>query len=122
MVNIESVLRRLRQLITLDEDEAENALPLCSVCLEDIAGRLRENADPDDIRIAQAAAALTFYRIVMRNAADGEGLSSFKAGDVTVTHSPAASIEIAVRLRDEALAAAADLIKDDNFLFRQVSS
>lgn len=76
----------------------------------------------EDVRVAQAAAALALYRLVMRNAADGEGISSFKAGDVTVTHSPAAAVEIAVRLRDEAFAAAADLMVDCGFIFRQVGA
>lgn len=120
MVSINSVLNRLRQLVTLDEQGAENALPLCEICLEEIRSKLREGADENDSRLAQAAAGLAFYRLTLRNAADGEGATSFKAGDVTVTRSPAASIELAVSVRDESLAQAADLLEDRDFIFRQV--
>ena len=120
MVSNYTVLNGLRQLITLDEKEAENALPLCSRCLDEIRKRLREGADENDSRIALCAAALTFYRIAIRNAADSQGTTSFKAGDVTVSRSPAAAIELAVKVRDEAFAAAADLIEDTGFVFRQV--
>lgn len=120
MVSINSILNRLRQLVTLDEQGAENALPLCGICLEEIRSKLREGADENDSRLAQAAAGLAFYRLTLRNAADGEGATSFKAGDVTVTRSPAASIELAVSVRDESLAQAADLLEDRDFIFRQV--
>ncbi len=106
--------------MTLDEKEAENALPLCSICLNEIRNRLREGADENDSRIASAAAALAFYRITIRNAADSQGTTSFKAGDVTVSRTPAAAVELAVTVRDEAFAAAADLIEDSSFVFRQV--
>lgn len=120
MIGNYTVLNGLRQLMTLDEKEAENALPLCSLCLDEIKKRLREGADENDSRIASCAAALAFYRITIRNAVDSQGTTSFKAGDVTVSRSPAAAIELAVTVRDEAFAAAADLIEDTSFVFRQV--
>lgn len=120
MVSITSVLNRLRQLVTLDEQGAENALPLCGLCLEEIRSKLRSGADENDIRLAQAAAGLAFYRLMLRNAADGSNATSFKAGDVTVTRSPAASMELVVSVRDEALAAVTDLLEDRDFIFRQV--
>lgn len=120
MIGNYTVLNGLRQLMTLDEKEAENALPLCSLCLNEIKNRLREGADENDSRIASCAAALAFYRIAIRNAVDSQGTTSFKAGDVTVSRSPAAAVELAVAVRDEAFAAAADLIEDSSFVFRQV--
>ena len=120
MVSINSVLNRLRQLVTLDEQGAENALPLCGLCLEEIYSKLRNGADKNDTRIAQAAAGLAFYRMMLRNAAEGSNATSFKAGDVTVTRSPAAGMELAIAVRDEAFACAADLLEDRNFIFRQV--
>ena len=120
MVSINSVLNRLRQLVTLDEQGAENALPLCALCLEEIRSKLRSGADENDIRLAQAAAGLVFYRLMLRTAADGSNVTGFKAGDVTVTRSPAASMELAVSVRDEALAEVSDLLEDRDFMFRQV--
>lgn len=120
MIGNYTVLNGLRQLITLDEEEAENTLPLCGVCLNEIKARLREGADENDSRIAAAAAALAFYRLTIRNSADSHGTTSFKAGDVTVSRTPAAAVELAVKIRDEAFADAADLIEDRSFVFRQV--
>ena len=120
MINPQTVLFRLRQLVTLDEEGAENALPLCVLCLEEVKSRLKKNADGNDPRLAQAAAALAYYRTVLRDAADSDGTTSFKAGDVTVTRTPAAMLEIAVGIRDEAFAQASDLLTDRDFLFRQV--
>ena len=120
MINSHTVLFRLRQLVTLDEEGAENALPLCSMCLEEIESRLRSDADKADPRIAQAAAALACYRLAFREAADNNGTTSFKAGDVTVTRTPAAILQTACEIRDEAFIQAADLLTDRDFVFRQV--
>lgn len=120
MITAQTVLFRLRQLVTLDSEGAENALPLCKLCLEETVSKLKPGADKDDPRIAQAAAGLAYYRTVLRNAADRDGATSFKAGDVTVTRTPAAMIEIASQIRDDAFLQAADLFVDRNFIFRQV--
>ncbi len=121
MITAQTVLFRLRQLVTLDSEGAENALPLCGLCLEETMSKLRPDADKEDMRIAQAAAGLAYYRTVLRNAADCEGTTSFKAGDVTVTRTPAAMLEIASQIRDDAFLQAADLFVDRNFIFRQVN-
>ncbi|MBQ8027526.1 MAG: hypothetical protein IJ261_05360 [Clostridia bacterium] len=120
MINSQTVLFRLRQLVTLDEEGAENALPLCQMCLEEVMSRLKPDADVTDPRIAQAAAALACYRTAFRDAADNNGATSFKAGDVTVTRTPAAILETACMIRDEAFIQAADLLTDRDFVFRQV--
>ncbi len=120
MTNSHAVLFRLRQLVTLDEEGAENALPLCGMCLEDVTCRLRSNADPDDPRISQAAAALACYRLAVRNAAENGDKVSFKAGDVTVSRTPAATVEFAAAMRDDAFLQAAELLTDNSFIFRQV--
>lgn len=120
MINGQTVLYRLRQLVTLDEEGAENALPLCRMCLEDVMCRLKSDADKDDPRIAQVAAALACYRFTLRNCVDSDASVSFKAGDVTVTRTPAAMVEFAAAMRDEAVIQAADLMTDNSFVFRQV--
>ena len=120
MITAQTVLFRLRQLVTLDSEGAENVLPLCGLCLEETRAKLKADADKNDPRIAQAAAGLAYYRTVLRNAADSEGTTSFKAGDVTVTRTPAAMLEIAAQVRDDAFIQAADLLVDRDFIFRQV--
>ncbi len=120
MLTEKTVLNLLSQLVTLDEQGAENALPLCGLCLGEIRGRLREGADENDPKIAAAAAGLAYYRLTLRNASDSSGTTSFKAGDVTISRSPAALMQMAVTVRDEAIAQAAELLIDPDFVFRQV--
>ncbi len=120
MISRQTVLNHLRQLVTLDSKGAANALPLCEISLNEVISRLRTPDDANDLRVAKAAAGLAFYRFALRQLADGNGATSFKAGDVTVSRSPAATLEFAERVRDESLAQAADLLADTDFLFRQV--
>ena len=120
MISRQTVLNHLRQLVTLDSKGAENALPLCELCLSEVTGRLRSPNDANDVRLARAAAGLAFYRLALRQLADGNGATTFKAGDVTVSRSPAATLAFAERVRDEGLAQAAALLADADFLFRQV--
>ena len=120
MISRQTVLNHLRQLVTLDSKGAANALPLCEISLNEVISRLRTPDDANDLRVAKAAAGLAFYRYALRQLADGNGATSFKAGDVTVSRSPAATLEFAERVRDESLAQAADLLADTDFLFRQV--
>ena len=120
MISRQTVLNHLRQLVTLDSKGAANALPLCEISLNEVISRLRTPDDANDLRVAKAAAGLAFYRFALRQLADGNGATSFKAGDVTVSRSPAAPLDFAERVRDESLAQAADLLADTDFLFRQV--
>ncbi len=120
MISRQTVLNHLRQLVTLDDKGAANALPLCEICLNEVTSRLRSPADADNPRVAEAAAGLAFYRLALRQLADGNGATSFKAGDVTVSRSPAATMAFAKQVRDERFAQAASLLTDADFLFRQV--
>ena len=92
MISRQTVLNHLRQLVTLDSKGAANALPLCEISLNEVISRLRTPADANDLRVAKAAAGLAFYRFALRQLADGNGATSFKAGDVTVSRSPARSV------------------------------
>ncbi|HBL40231.1 MAG TPA: hypothetical protein DDY98_01135 [Ruminococcaceae bacterium] len=120
MISRQTVLNHLRQLVTLDSKGAENALSLCELCLDEVKSRLRSPNDENNIRVAKAAAGLAYYRLALRQLADGNGTTSFKAGDVTVSRSPGATVEFAAKVRDESFAQAADLLTDTDFLFRQV--
>lgn len=114
------VLTGLRQIIALDEEGAALALPLCSMSLDEIKIRLRDGVSPEDIRVTKAAVGLAYYMLVVRRLAGEEAITSFKAGDVTVSKSSAAALEIAAKIRDESLVDALPLMKDEEFLFRQV--
>ena len=119
MINQWDVLNRLRQFIAIDEEGAENALPLCVVNLKKIETLLRDDADKDDIRICEAAACMSYYDYTLRLASEEENVTSFKAGDVTISRSVRSLIEYASTLKEEALKALIPLLKDDGFVFCQ---
>lgn len=115
-----NVLSRFRQLIEIDDDEAENILPLCVVNLHRIRAQLRDGIDEDDIRITEAAAALTYYDYTVRLACASEDFTSFKAGDITVSKSTSSLTENAEKIKKDALLELTPLMRDTSFIFLNV--
>jgi hypothetical protein len=114
-----TVFSSLKQMASIDEEGTAFGLSLCVTSLEEIRARLRDGADENDARVARAAAGIAFYKLALKRISE-DGTASFKAGDVSVTQNPAALLAIAAKVRDEALAAAAPLLKDELFLFRKI--
>ena len=83
--------------------------------------RIKPDAEHSDIRLINLAAATVNYRLCVRNIHSDEGITSFKAGDVTVSISPSALVEQAEKEKAAATMAALPLLKDDGFFFGQVS-
>ena len=115
-----TVLSSLREITPLDENGAADALPLCRTALQTLLPRLKPSADPEDIRIAHAAAGIAYYKWVLRSTAEEDNLTSFKAGDVTVSRSASSALERAAFVRNEALLEASALLLDENFAFCSV--
>lgn len=115
-----SVLNALKQYIAVEDSETAQALTTCKACGDELAVRLKDGADEDDLRLINAAAAMAYYRITVKKLSGEDSLVSFKAGDVTVSKSAGAALELASQVRDEALKAALPLLRDDEFLFKQV--
>lgn len=99
----------------------EELIPLCTCAAKELSARLRKNADVTDMRLINAAAAIVNYRLCIRSLNSDESVTSFKAGDVTVSISPNAMAERAEKEKSEAMLAALPLLRDDEFVFRQVS-
>lgn len=115
-----NVLARFRQLVDIDDTEADKLLPLCVVNLHRISSQLREDADPDDVRIAQAAAALVYYDYAVRLSFETDNVTSFKAGDITVSKTTTSLTENAEKMKKDALLELVPLMKDTNFIFLNV--
>ncbi|MGN1081057.1 MAG: hypothetical protein ACI4QV_03095 [Acutalibacteraceae bacterium] len=100
----------------LDRDEAAKWLPLIASSKAAITNRLKkseteENAD----RIAEAAAALAFYRFVLTEESSLSG--SFSAGSVSVTNGGKERINTAKANLETVLDSVSDLLCDDDFAF-----
>lgn len=120
MIEVWSILDALRRNHAAEGTDEELA-PLCAAAAKELEVRVRDNADCTDIRLINAGAAIVNYRLCVRKSGMDEEVTSFKAGDVTVSISPSAVIERAEKEKSEALIEALPLLKDEGFVFRQVS-
>lgn len=119
MIDPEKVLSRLKIITDIDLENEEKALTLCSEAASQLSPKLRSPLCGDDPRVIAAAAALALTAKTRSEALTSDGISSFKAGDVTVSMSEK-SEEISQVLLKEALAAAADCLTDNEFFFMEV--
>lgn len=120
MIDVFRVARILKRFSGLSEETLADAMPLIAVACAECTEQLLAPEYADNPLVLESVAALCNYRLVLRSEAFREGTTAFSAGDVSATVSPAALLEGAVRLRDDAYAAAARYFKDTDFLFLQV--
>lgn len=119
MIDSEKVLSRLKIMTDIELESEEKALLICSDAASRLNHKLRSPLYGDDPRVIAAAAALALTAKTRYNSLSSGGISSFKAGDVTVDMDTK-SEEISQVLLKEALAAAADCLTDSDFFFREV--
>lgn len=115
-----NVLARFRQFISIDDEEAEKQLPLCVVNLRRIQAQLRDDVNPDDIRIQEAAACLTYYDYAVNLSHQTDDVTSFRAGDITVSKTTSSLTENAEKMKKEALLEIVPLMKDTGFVFMNI--
>ena len=88
MIDCWRVLSALRELYSYGETDAE-LIPICDASARELSARVKRTADCSDVRLVNAAAAMVNYRLCIKRLHSDEGVTSFKAGDVTVSISPA---------------------------------
>ncbi len=120
MIDCLSILSALREYYFAKGTDEELA-PLCTAAAREIMPVIKPEAELSDIRLINLAAAIANHRLCIRNMHSEEAVTSFKAGDVSVSISPEALIEQAEKERAAATAAALPLLKDNGFFFGQVS-
>lgn len=118
MINTDRVLSTAYQLYGVGK-EGNNHRVLCSLVCSEIQPLIRDNADENDIRILILCAAKLNFRLCS-SASEEDEVTSFEAGDVSVSLNPYASTEKAEKELQRATLAASPLLRDDSFLFRQV--
>ena len=102
------------------QENEDDVKAFCFTASREIGALLREGADADDIRALGAAAALANYRLKMREFYAGDGVNSFRAGDIAVSADPSSAAEAAKAEYLKALETLTPLLEDGSFLFRQV--
>lgn len=117
MLTAQTVFEKVSEIFA---DTDDSLLPFCEQAAAVINSKMRAGVDASDIRLLTAAAAIALDEYsAMQNVSDGD-VSSFKAGDVTVSKGNASARDAAENFRKNALIQAADLLADSHFVFRTV--
>ncbi len=111
-----------RNIAGLTEEEAKPWLPLCHWAIASVFGRLRPNVDlaENQTVLCHAAAAMAYYKYVLRQTAQNNG-ADFSVGDVTIKEHAAESLKAAQGLYELSVGAIAHLY-EDGFAFMEVPS
>lgn len=102
------------------ECETKELLPLCEAACMELSVMLKPEASEEDFRVINAAAAFAYQRLCTKKLLGDGGMTSFKAGDVSVSVSRSELEQYAEKEKNSALVAAAPLLRDDGFHFGQV--
>ena len=117
MTDAASVYERVKQLFPAAD---EVVMPFCENASAVINGKIRADVDASDVRLLTAAAAAAFADYLLAVSMNGDDVSYFRAGDITVRKGIANSLEAAESFRKRALADASGLLLAEDFDFRAV--
>ncbi|MDE7124218.1 MAG: hypothetical protein K2N83_01845 [Eubacterium sp.] len=84
MINTELVKASIMLMGDFEEDEIEKFSPVISSAVSATEAAIKEDADDNDPRVVQLAAAKAYHAICC-SASQTDGITSFSAGDVSVT-------------------------------------
>lgn len=115
----------LGDLTDISAYKEEEILPLCRSCIKEIESKLKPDADRKDFRVVAAAAGLAYYKLALKKSSmeSEAGITSFKAGDVSIEQESKTVEDFLDRAKDFYEKKAADIIplcKDDSFAFNQI--
>lgn len=115
----------LGELTDISACKEEEILPLCRSCIKEIESKLKPDADRKDFRVVAAAAGLAYYKLALKKSSmeSEAGITSFKAGDVSIEQESKTVEDFLDRAKDFYEKKAADIIplcKDDSFAFNQI--
>ena len=115
MIEAIDICAVLKENAAFDSLSPEAMLPVCGRVLRALQPRLRENVEPDDVRLLRLAAALARFELFGLLLSETERFSGYKAGDITIQKDLQKELKFEQLLRDEALAEAAPLLRDGGF-------
>lgn len=115
----------LGELTDISAYKEEEILPLCRSCIKEIESKLKPDTDRKDFRVVAAAAGLAYYKLALKKSSmeSEAGITSFKAGDVSIEQESKTVEDFLDRAKDFYEKKAADIIplcKDDSFAFNQI--
>ncbi len=118
MADVSDVLTCLMNYADMESYNAKQLQTSCERGLTWVENNLRPNADKESPLIVHTAAALAHYFFFLTRLAETDRYESYTAGDMTVRRNLEKEMNFEARAKDEAIAAAASILKDGGFLFR----
>lgn len=118
MTDCSLVKAELACIMNCGEDEIEQYMLYIHNSVGYVSSVIRNTDDENDARILHLCAVRAFYSILLTQSTN-DGISSFKAGDVSYTMDMSA-LKGAKALLDMAVQSCSDLIKTEGFAFEAV--
>lgn len=119
MINKERIREYVKSLSSLNEEELQVYDVFLDFAAVSTAKALNDKSFEEDERIVFLAAARAFY-LISGALEQRDGISSFKAGDITITENKSGT-ELAGKILEKAQAAAQELISScGSFAFMSV--
>ncbi|MBR6568785.1 MAG: hypothetical protein IKK60_09080 [Clostridia bacterium] len=112
-----SCLMKYADLATYFPEQLQN---YCERGLKWVEDNLKPGADKESPLIVPTAAAVAHYYFFLTRFSETDKYEAYTAGDMTVRRNIEKEMSFEVRIRDEALAAAKEILRDGGFLFRGI--
>ncbi len=119
MISVEKVKECLLSLTQLDTETLDEKEIVIENALGYIQSIVRDYTEADEPRVVMLAAARANYLIALLNSSEN-GVSSFKAGDVSFTKESGSYTESAKAFYESTLGENNDLIRQNGFIFEAV--
>ncbi len=118
MADVSDVLVCLMNYADMEPYNAKQLQPSCERGLAWVENNLKSGVDTESPLIVYTAAAIAHYFFFLTRLAETDRYESFTAGDMTVRRNIEKEMNFETRARDDAIAAAASILRDGGFFFR----
>lgn len=118
MIEAADVYTALSSYMDIASYSMTDVMPCCQKGLDWVNARLREGVDPDNPLIAETAAAIAHFFFFICRLTDGEKYENCKVGDVSYKRNIEKEFEFECRIKNQAVADAAEILKDGGFYCR----
>ncbi len=120
MNGLSEVLACLMNYADMEGYTAAQLQPSCERGLLWVYNHLRPGTDKESPLVIHTSAALAHYFFFLSRLTDADKYESFTAGDMTVRKNIAKELEFETNAKNEAIAAAASILRDGGFFFSEI--
>lgn len=117
MADVSDVLTCLKGYADMEPYSDTQLQPSCERGLAWVKNNLKPGTDEESPLIVHTAAAVAHYYFFLMRFSETDRYESFTAGDMTVRRNLDRELSFETRARDEAIAAAASIMRDGGFFF-----